>query len=932
MSKASIAFAKREEDVINYWKVNKTFEKTLKKKGESYVFYDGPPFCTGKPHHGHLLCSILKDIDARYQTMNGKNVARKWCWDTHGIPIEQLIMNQLNLKTNQDVMKYGIDNFNNEARKQIMLCKDEWRYTIERIGRWVDYENDCKTMDLEYMNSVWWAIKSLWDKGLLYQGVKVMPYSNACNTALSNFEAKSNYKDKDDPSLYVKFKLIDEDFHLLVWTTTPWTLPSNLAICVNENMNYCYTDDGYIIGEKARETLLPNSKVFQIVKGSQLVGKSYLPLWDKYVNYPNCHKIISDNYVSDSSGTGCVHIAPAFGEDDYRVALKFNIVEKHGEFLPPCPLDENGIFLDFEMKGKYCLDCNNWVIKILNGKGLVFKSEKIKHNYPFCWRTDTPLIYRIVNSWFLNVESIKDKLIEENQKIKWVPENIGTGRFGQWLAEARDWCISRSRYWGTPIPIWIADDNDIIVIGSIEELKELSGVEVTDLHREFIDHIIIHKNGKQYKRVEDVLDCWFESGSLPFAQNGLKQKPLQADFIAEGIDQCRGWFYTLLVLGVALFGESPYKTVKVSGLLLGNNGEKMSKSKKNYTEVNELMTKYTSDAIRLYITNIPASHGGSSAFEDKKLIEIVSNIMIPIYNSLKYLEILKKEYNEIFGEFGYRHHSFDEIDNWIIDKSYHFHASIDQHFKNHEYHLILPEFNKFIDLFSRWYIKLNKVKASAMHNKNKEEVENKIIVLELVLKQLSITIAPICPFLAEIINLDLKIFNDSIHLESYNSRFVIDCKNNKMDTVIELINKFREIRGTNNMAQKRPFNWIKIPYEFNINMKEILEEELNAITFEYNTDSLEWNNDWNLDVEKIYITKNLARETQQIRKEMGLIPIDVVKVGYVLPDEIKDKIINEILVKIIHSEYIFDKIDNCDYQKSIKLINEYDVNIYIKRE
>lgn len=914
MSKASQAFAKKEEEIISFWNKNQIFEKTLSKEGQEYTFYDGPPFCTGTPHHGHLLCSVLKDINGRYQTMKGFNVKRRWGWDTHGIPIEQLVMKNLNLKSNVDILNFGIKNFNNEARKLVMQCKDDWRYTIERLGRWVDYENDYKTMDLKYMESVWWGFKTLWDKGLIYRGVKVMPYSNVCNTALSNFEAKLNYKEREDPSVYVKMG------NFLIWTTTPWTLPANLAICVNPEMLYVKTDQ-FIVGKFfADKNQMTYTGVF---KGSDLVGIEYTPLFQEYQGkYPHCHRIIADIFVTSESGTGLVHIAPAFGEDDYRVCMKYSIISK--ELLPPCPLDENGIYTDFQMKGKYCLDCNKWIIKILGDK--VWKVEKYVHNYPYCWRTDTPLIYRAVDSWFVNVEKIKNQLIQENKKIKWIPENVGSGRFEMGLLDAPDWCISRNRYWGTPLPVWAAEDGEMLVFGTIEELSIATNTTITDLHRDNIDHLIVKKNGKEFRRIEPVLDCWFESGSMPFASQGLRTAPPQADFIVEGIDQCRGWFYTLLVLGVALFDESPYKTVKVSGLLLGSDGEKMSKSKKNYTEVNTLLEKYSSDAVRLYLSSLPASHGGSSAFEDKRLAEITANVSLPIYNAIKFVKLMQTELGDKFTVFP----SYSEIDSWIIQKTRKFHEDCEKHYASGEYHLIHSELTKMVDIFSRWYIKLIKTKASAIYNKNIPEVQGKIVTLISVLRAIAVSIAPICPFIAEAINLEFS--KESIHLQ----KFEIDLPEieipSNLDTMIEIINQIRLIRGLEKIAHKQPLTGVKIySPKMSEDVIEILENEINCLDIRYiesNTLKIEYSTELTPEAKKVWYTKNLAREIQAFRKDLGLIPTDLIEVGFTgIPES---EISPELLKEIIHSEYTLAEIEGVE-NKKVNILETFETTLYIKR-
>lgn len=924
MSKASISFSQKEKDIVHYWNEQNIYEESVKKAGETYRFLDGPPFISNhKLHHGHVLTSTLKDVECRYKTMLGYNVPREFGLDTHGLPIETLIMKNLDLKNNDDIMRIGLKKFNDEARRIIDDYKSKWKPVIARIGRQCDFDNGYKTCDTPYMDSIWWSFKELYKKGLIYRGVKVMSYSNQLNTPLSNFEAKLNYKEKEDPSLYFKLNLLESEIKLLIWTTTPWTLPANLAVCVNPNMNYCIClldTEKVIVGEFFAKK--NNLEILETMKGAELLNYKYKLLWDIYSHYTNGFQVYCDEFVGEDSGTGLVHLAPAFGEDDYRVCLKNGIITKSD--ISYCPLDETGNYTLTEFKGKYCLDCNNWVIKILRQKNQVWKSEKIRHNYPYCWRTDTPLIYRIVNSWFINVEILKDKLIEENNKINWYPEHIKGGRFGQWLNDARDWCISRNRFWGTPIPIWmnIEDETDLLVIGNIKELETLTNCKFDDIHTDYTDTVIIEKEGKKYKRIPEVFDCWYESGSSPFASKGLKEKPAQYDFIVEGVDQCRGWFYTLLVLGVALFGESPYRNVKVSGLLLGTDGSKMSKSKNNFTDINETIEKYTADAVRMYLIESCASYGEAFKFEDKKLLEIVSNVMIPVYNTVKFLNLMKMETPELSPL-----EEMDDTDRWIISKVNEFYENSNKSLSTKEYHLMVRDIYDFVDKLSRWYVKLNKTKMSGIQNKNKNEVSTKIRTLQKVMKQFAIVIAPVCPFMAEVINLEL--FGEkSIHLMNY-EKMNENQEETEMDKVIEVIERYRVIRGVNKVQQKRPFKFIHLMENFNEQMKEILENELNTLEISYGNNEESYSLEWNEEVECVFNTKNLARETQQFRKELGLLQIDKVEIGYIF-DESVLKINNELLEKLVRQKYILGHLETND-TKEIK-VSDVNVKVYIKCE
>ena len=637
-----------EKNILNLWKINETFEKSLQKtkKYPIFTFYDGPPFATGLPHYGHILAGTIKDIICRYATMKNNYVPRRAGWDAHGLPIEYEIEKKLGIKTKSQVIDYGIGNYNKECESIVMRCADQWKYTINRIGRWIDFDNDYKTMDTNFMESVWWVFKELWKKDLVYKGFKIMPYSNACNTPLSNFEAKSNYKDIHERSVIVTFPLVNENnTFFLVWTTTPWTLPSNIALCVNPNIIYVKLFDNinnkiYILAESLINSIFKNKKNYNILekmKGIELKNIKYIPIFN-YFEYLNTFKILIDDFVLDDSGTGIVHLAPAFGEDDFRVCIENNLITKDGTNLI-CPIDPNGSFTskvkDFE--GLKVKECDKEITDYLKSIGRLFKIINCVHSYPFCWRSDTPLIYKAVSCWFVNVEKIKDKIIENNKKINWIPGYVGEKRFHNWLKDTKDWCISRNRYWGTPLPIWVSDDmEEIVNIGSIDELSKLSGIKLTNLHRHHLDKITIpSKMGKgKLKRVEEVFDCWFESGSMPYAQShypfenkDLFEKNFPADFIAEGLDQTRGWFYTLMVLSTALFDKPAFKNVIVNGLVLAEDGKKMSKRLKNYPDPLNIVNKYGADALRMYLIDSPVVKAESLRFKESGVRTIANTVI-----------------------------------------------------------------------------------------------------------------------------------------------------------------------------------------------------------------------------------------------------------------------------------------------------------------
>lgn len=605
-SNAHFSFPKEEEKVLSLWDEIDAFHTSLEltKDKPEFSFFDGPPFATGTPHYGHILASTIKDIVPRYATMTGHHVERRFGWDTHGVPIEHIIDKKLGITGKDDVFKYGLENYNNECRSIVMTYASDWRKTIGRLGRWIDFDNDYKTMYPSFMESTWWAFKQLHEKGQVYRGFKVMPYSTGLTTPLSNFEAQQNYKDVNDPAVTIGFNVIgQEKTQLVAWTTTPWTLPSNLSLCVNADFEYVKiydeTRDRYfILLESLIKTLYkkPKNEKYKIVekiKGSDLVGLKYEPLFPYFAEqfHETAFRVISDDYVTSDSGTGIVHNAPAFGEEDNAACLKNGVISE--DSVLPNAIDDLGRFTkdvpDFE--GVYVKDADKLIIKYLTNTGNLLLASQIRHSYPFCWRSDTPLLYRSVPAWFVRVKNIVPQMLDSVMKSHWVPNTIKEKRFANWIANARDWNVSRNRYWGTPIPLWVSDDfEEVVCVGSIKELEELTGVRnITDLHRDVIDKLTIpSKQGKgDLKRIEEVFDCWFESGSMPYAsqhypfENTEKfDERVPANFISEGLDQTRGWFYTLAVLGTHLFGSVPYKNVIVSGIVLAADGRKMSKSLK----------------------------------------------------------------------------------------------------------------------------------------------------------------------------------------------------------------------------------------------------------------------------------------------------------------------------------------------------------------
>lgn len=618
---------------------------------------------------------------------------RRFGWDCHGLPIEYEIDKTLNIKGPEDVQAMGIAAYNGECRKIVSRYADEWRKQVARLGRWIDFDNDYKTMYPWFMESVWWVFRELYNKSLVYRGVKVMPFSTQCNTPLSNFESGQNYKEVVDPAVIVSFPLVsDPTVSLIAWTTTPWTLPSNLALCVNPTSDYikvecAKTSRKYILMEARISVLFKKPTEYKVIarlKGKELEGEYYVPLFDYFVEKMKANgafRVLTDGYVTEESGTGVVHQAPYFGEDDNRVCLANKVIFKDGDIV--CPVDESGRFTKevSHFAGQYVKDADKEIIKHLKKAERLVSASTTKHNYPFCWRSDTPLIYKAVPSWFVKVEQASQQLLKNNADTYWVPGFVKEKRFGNWLKDARDWAISRNRYWGTPIPLWISEDGEeIMCVGSIGELEELSGQKITDLHREFVDQIQIpSKEGRgMLKRVSEVFDCWFESGSMPYAQNHYPfenretfEKNFPADFIAEGIDQTRGWFYTLLVLSTLLFDRAPFKNLIVNGMVLAADGQKMSKRKKNYPDPILVVNDYGADALRLYLVNSPVVRAENLRFKEEGVRSILKDCFLPWYNAYRFLiqniEVYSNDTNEQFKLYSLKRLAPENyMDKWIL--------------------------------------------------------------------------------------------------------------------------------------------------------------------------------------------------------------------------------------------------------------------------
>ncbi|CCE63177.1 hypothetical protein TPHA_0E00820 [Tetrapisispora phaffii CBS 4417] len=870
------SFPREEEKVLAFWEEIDAFHRSMEltKDKPEFSFFDGPPFATGTPHYGHILASTVKDIVPRYATMTGHHVERRFGWDTHGLPIEHIIDKKLGINSKEDVFKYGIENYNNDCRDIVMTYADEWRKTIGRVGRWIDFDNDYKTMYPTFMESVWWAFKELHKKDQVYRGFRVMPYSTGLTTPLSNFEAQQNYKDVNDPAVTIGFSVVgQEKTQLVAWTTTPWTLPSNLALCVNPEFEYVKIydenkDQYFILLESLVKSLYkkPAAEKFKVVekiKGSDLVGLKYEPLFPYYKEdfADSAFRVVGDSYVTSDSGTGIVHNAPAFGEEDYNVCLKNAIIKEDGEI--PNPVDDNGKFTDniTDFKGMYVKDADKEIIKYLTASGNLLLASQIRHSYPFCWRSDTPLLYRTVPAWFVRVKEIVPQMLDSVMKSNWVPNNIKEKRFANWIANARDWNVSRNRYWGTPIPLWVSEDyEEIVCIGSIQELEELSGVTgIKDLHRDIIDKITIpSKQGKgDLKRVEEVFDCWFESGSMPYAsqhypfENAEKfNQRVPANFISEGLDQTRGWFYTLSVLGTHLFGTVPYQNVIVSGIILAADGRKMSKSLKNYPDPNIILEQYGADALRLYLINSPVLKAESLKFKEEGVKEVVSKVLLPWWNSYKFLEgqiALLSKTSDLKFKWDPTVKSNNVMDRWLLASIQSLVQYIDGEMADYRLYTVVPRLLHFIDELTNWYIRFNRRRL-----KGENGVDDCLKALNSLFEALFTFIramAPFTPFLADTIYMKMKEFipkdilsefgsdDRSVHFLSYpivkKELFdeKIEVAVSRMQTVIEL---GRNIREKKTISLKTPLKSLVILHNDDEylkdveDLKEYIIEELNV--------------------------------------------------------------------------------------------------------
>ena len=896
-----------EQQINQQWQDEHIFQRSLEQNQHlpSYVFYDGPPFATGNPHYGHILAGSIKDTLCRHAQFKGFSVNRQAGWDCHGLPIEYEIEKQLGIKNHQQILDYGIANYNQQCRQIVMRCSDYWKQFMTRFGRWIDFDHDYKTMDLDYMQSVWTVFKQLWDQQLVYQSFKVMPYSTACGTPLSNFEANSNYQSVTEESIIVKFKSHQYDFYYLVWTTTPWTLPSNMMLCLHPDLNYTIyrldnekflvTDNlvSEILGVGKKKQLPKNLIKLETYPGKHFQGDTYTPIFDFYssLNPEFIPQVTCDPFVSDTAGTGIVHLAPAFGEEDYRVCVQNEIIGSKGQGLR-CPIDRNGCFIDplpEYFQGRNVKDCDKDIIEDLKTDQKLFSRLNTTHQYPFCWRSETPLIYRAVPSLFVEVTKLKDQLIANCQQSNWIPDHVQSKRFQNWLENSQDWGISRNRYWGTPIPLWTDDQQqEFICVGSVAELEQLAQLpsgSLTDIHREHVDQITITSptSGKSLHRVEYVFDCWFESGSMPFASQKYhlnSEINYPADFIAEGLDQTRGWFYTLLIIGTALKQQVPYRHVVVNGLVLAEDGKKMSKRLKNYPDPMEIINKYGADALRFYLLSSPAVKADSLRFKEDGVNDVLKLVLIPLLNSLKFYQEQKTRYDfnnsdssnlkmiKLNKDSDNQSSSSNQVfDQWILYQLKQFKNQVIDDLDQYILNNLGSKTQHFVNLLNNTYIKLNRdrLKGKIDHLSTFQSLMTLLIVLH----NLSIILSSYLPHFSEYLYQNLELTNlpnstslkpISVHLLSYQSLNKIEVNYqpafHQLDLLIEVLELIRQGRNDHKIPNKKPLQRIIICTDED-NYDNLLEGYENYIINEGNI--LEVNYQKLSDVSEVNLKPNLGQ-------------------------------------------------------------------------
>ena len=950
-----------EADVLARWKAEKTFEQSVENRSEdnAFVFYDGPPFITGVPHHGTLLSSIVKDAVPRYQTMKGKRVERRWGWDTHGLPAENFVEKKLGITSRHEVgEKISLAEYITTARESMVSNAALWENTIDRIGRWVEFKNAYKTMDKDFMESVWWAFKTLYEKGKIYEGERVLMYDTAWATPLSKSEVTMDndaYKTVTDPSVFVKFWLKDfEDAEgskdktaMLAWTTTPWTLPANMGLFVNPDFTYAKVkvgDEFYILAKDLLEKVFVDEKkqpipfeIVNLIDGSELVGLSYEPLFEdsKYSGEgeENAYKVWGADYVSLESGTGIVHSAPAYGEEDFNFGKEYGIPVFH-------VLDEYGKYLNGEFAGNDVWEFNKPLAKILKERGVVWKIDYIRHEYPLNPRSKQRIMYRAFPSWFFDIQGQKELMLEQNENINWFPAHLKHGRFEKNLEAAPDWNLSRDRFWATAMPVWKSESGKIRVVGSYAELKELSGVELEDYHRPWVDEITFEIDGEKYTRIDKVLDCWFESGSMPFAQfhypfeNKEKfEKNFPGDFIVEYIGQVRAWFYYVHAVNTALFGKNAFKNVITTGVVAGNDGRKMSKSLGNYTDPNELMDQYSADSLRFLLLTSPLLNGEDFALHDKDVSDVARKLSM-IWNMYDFFTMYASvdgwEFN---GELKDPSKDLENpLDKWIVSRVHELRNEITENMDVYNIPRALEGVLPFLDDASNWFVRRSRRRF--WKSENGADKLQAYQTLHYVLSYLALILAPFVPFLAE--ELWSKMVNDgSVHLKDWPEAGEIDKDLiAKMAEVRGYVNEALALRAKNGVKIRQPLASVKVPKNADtFDFTPILMEELNVKAVEYGGKEVDFDFELTPELRAEGLMREIIRHIQATRKKAGLNVDDRIELNFISENaEVLDafkKFEQEISKEVLATKVEISE-DELDFTQTVK-VEGSEVKISLKK-
>lgn len=978
---AKMNLPKMEEGILELWEKEKIFEKSVagREGAKRYSFYDGPPFATGTPHYGHIVASVMKDVVPRYWTMRGFQVERKWGWDCHGLPIENIAEKALGITRKKDIEAMGVEKFNDFCRSTVLRYVDEWKKVIRRVGRWADMEHAYQTMDRDFMESVWWVFKELWDKGLIYESYRSMHICPRCETTLSQSEVAEGYKEVKDLSVIAKFELIDEpNTFVLAWTTTPWTLPGNVVLAVNESVEYGMVNvegetETCILAEACIERVLTGKKyaVLGKISGKELVGKSYKPLFDCYShdeklpNRENGWKIYAAEFVNTEEGTGIVHIAPAFGEDDMELGKKENLpFVQHVNMDGTMRAEVGEEFAGLSVKppeNPQATDVE--IIKYLAKRKLLFAKEKYEHSYPHCWRCDTPLLNYATSSWFVKVTAIKEKAVEYAQEIEWVPAHIKEGRFGKWLEGARDWSISRQRYWASVMPIWRCERQTAIgkrqsapeeknrergcgeakVFGSVKDLEKASGKKVGDLHKHAVDAITVpcEKCGGTMRRVPDVLDTWFDSGSMPYAQmhypfeNAEKfDAGFPAQFIAEGVDQTRAWFYYLHVIATALKERPAYRHVIVNGIVLAEDGKKMSKKLKNYPDPMLMFDKYGADAVRLYLLSSPVVAAENLNFSEKEISELERSVFRMLWNSYSFFTMYANVDQWSSGNAQQTAGNQRALlDRWILSETQLLIKEVNESMESYELNRAARAFAPFVDHLSNWYIRRSRKRFWKSEDDSDKNAAYQ--TLHEVLVTLSKLMAPFTPFLSEEVYRNLT-GEESVHLADFpvaNEKLIDDKLNEEMRKARETVRKGLQRRADAGIKVRQPLRTLSIKYDVLADLLDIIKEEVNvkSVVVNKNQDNnvvLDFDITPELQLEGE--AREIIRAIQEGRKKAGFNVDDRIVLGYLGKEKALELFGGMIAHEVLAVEVRNEALSDAEYSREANIEGEKFV-LFLKR-